>query len=146
MFQQYSQLSVQHHCVLKNKIIPQDVCGWECSPRGGVLMTSVGRSDHNRIWCAHQKSQSRCHSNNAAAAWAEGSQCWNFWHQLWLSWLPLCWQRKAAEIWGILNVSLIHGADGGGPEKIRDAQTIILHHWVNDKKRSDFDFERIEEI
>lgn len=49
MFQQYSQLSVQHHYVLRNKIIPQDVCGWERSPRRGVLMATVGCSNRYRI-------------------------------------------------------------------------------------------------
>lgn len=42
-------------------------------PRRGVLMATVGRGDRYRIWCAHQKSQSRCQSNNAAAAWAGAS-------------------------------------------------------------------------
>lgn len=109
MFQQYSQLSVQHHYVLRNEIIPQDVCGCERSPHTGVLMATVGRSDRYRIWCAHQKSQSRCHSNNAATAWAGGSQGCNFWHLLWLFSRPLCVDREKL----ILVVSLIHG---GGPE------------------------------
>lgn len=56
-FQQQSQLSVEHHYVRRNEIIPQDVCGWERSPRRGVLMETVGRSDRYRIWCAHQKRQ-----------------------------------------------------------------------------------------
>lgn len=42
-------------------------------PRRGVLMATVGRGDRYRIWCAHPKSQSRCQSNNAAAAWAGAS-------------------------------------------------------------------------